>query len=179
MVGVRWGHRLGHRSMAGTSVWLIGYSMDGMSVYKCLTALPPEWRRFVVGVTTMGDPCTPPEGSPNGNDPGEGISELYQSEWVRDRYWSYSIEGDCHPRCTEPTLPGKMLSGQTPTDDPLAGTCTVGASNQHRSRRNPARSPSISACCPRSLFKPCASVSSKLPDYRRRTHRSPRPLRPH
>ena len=137
-----------YRPMAGTSIWLIGYSLGGMSVYKCLTALPPEWRQFVVGVTTMGDPCTPPEGSLAGNDPGEGISKLYQPEWVRDRYWSYSLDGDWYPRCANPllfalyeviarmelslefvlflltwlpTLPGRMLTGQAPTDDPLGG----------------------------------------------------------
>jgi hypothetical protein len=134
--------------MAGMPIWLIGYSMGGMSVYKCLTALAPEWRQFVVGVSTMGDPCMPPDGSLAGNDPGEGISKLYQPEWVRDRYWSYSIDGDWYPRCTNPllfalyeliarmeltpefaqylltwlvTLPGKMLTGQAPTDDRLGG----------------------------------------------------------
>jgi len=137
-----------YRSMAGTQIWLIGYSMGGMSVYKCLTALPPEWRQFVVGVSTMGDPCTPAEGSLAENAAGSGISKLYQPEWVRDRYWSYSIDGDWYPRCANPllfalyevisrmemtlefaqylltwlpTLPGKMLTGQAPTDDPLGG----------------------------------------------------------
>jgi len=138
-----------YRPMAGTPIWLIGYSMGGMSVFKCLTALPPEWRQFVVGVSTMGDPCMPPDGSLNGNDPGEGITKQYQPEWVRDRYWSYSVEGDWYPRCANPllfalgevvarmeltpefvlfllgwlpTLPGKMLTGQAATDDPLGGT---------------------------------------------------------
>lgn len=134
--------------MAGTPIWLLGYSLGGMSVYKCLTALPPDWRQFVVGVSTMGDPCTPPEGSLAENAPGSGISQQYQPEWVRDRYWSYSIDGDWYPRCTNPllfalyevvarmeltlefaqylvtwlpTLPGKMLTGKAPTDDPLGG----------------------------------------------------------
>jgi hypothetical protein len=137
-----------YRPMAGTQIWLIGYSLGGMSVYKCLSALPPEWRQFVVGVTTMGDPCTPPEGSLAENAAGEGISKLHQPEWVRDRYWSYSIDGDWYPRCQNPllfalyevvarmeltlefasylltwlpTLPGKMLTGQEPTNDPLGG----------------------------------------------------------
>jgi hypothetical protein len=137
-----------YRPMAGTPIWLLGYSMGGTSVCKCLTALPPEWRQFVVGVTTMGDPCMPPEGSLLGNEPGEGITKLYQPDWVRDRYWSYSIEGDWYPRCTNPllftlyeviarmeltpefaqflltwlpALPARMLTGQAPTGDPLGG----------------------------------------------------------
>lgn len=87
-----------YRSMAGTPIWLIGYSMGGVSVQKCLTALLPEWRRFVLGVTTFGDPAMPAEGSLLGNDPGEGISKQPQPLWVRDRYWSYSIDGDWYPR---------------------------------------------------------------------------------
>src|ERR1700754_3134410 len=137
-----------YRPMAGTPIWLIGYSMGGMSVFKCLTALPPEWRQFVVGVSTMGDPCMPPEGSLTGNDPGDGITKQYQPEWVRDRYWSYGIDGDWYPRCENPllfalgevvvrmeltlefvqfllgwllTLPGRILTGQAPTNDPLGG----------------------------------------------------------
>lgn len=87
-----------YRPMAGTNIWLIGYSMGGVSVQKCLTALPPEWRAFVLGITTFGDPSMPAEGSLLGNDPGEGISKLPQPQWVRNRYWSYSIDGDWYPR---------------------------------------------------------------------------------
>ncbi len=87
-----------YRPMAGTNIWLLGYSMGGVSVQKCLTVLPPEWRQFVLGVTTFGDPSMPAEGSLLGNDPGEGISKLPQPQWVRDRYWSYSIDGDWYPR---------------------------------------------------------------------------------
>ena len=74
-----------YRPMAGTPIWLIGYSMGGMSVYKCLTALPPEWRQFVVGVSTMGDPCMPPEGSLLGNEPGEGITTALRHTMIRLR----------------------------------------------------------------------------------------------
>jgi hypothetical protein len=134
-----------YRPMAGSNIWLLGYSMGGVSVCKCLNALPPEWRRFVVGTTTFGDPSMPAEGSLLGNDPGEGISKMPQPQWVWDRYWSYSIDGDWYPRARGllfllydilvkaeltlefatfllqvlPTLPGRILTGQAPAgDDP-------------------------------------------------------------
>lgn len=87
-----------YRPMAGTPIWPIGYSMGGVSVQKFLTALPPEWRQYVVGVSTFGDPSMPMEGSLNGNDPGEGISRTPQPQWCWNRYWSYSIDGDWYPR---------------------------------------------------------------------------------
>lgn len=136
-----------YRPMAGTPIWLLGYSMGGVSVQKCLTALPAEWRQYVRGVTTFGDPSMPAEGSLLGNDPGEGISKLPQPEWVRDRYWSYSIEGDWYPRARGllfllydvltraeltmdfalylftlfPKRAFQELAGTAPSDDPLAG----------------------------------------------------------
>ncbi|AXN53319.1 lysin B [Mycobacterium phage Thonko] len=82
----------------GQPIWVLGYSMGGTSTQKFLSRLHPDWRQFVVGVTTFGDPAMPAEGSLLGNDPGEGISKQPQPEWVRDRYWSYSIDGDWYPR---------------------------------------------------------------------------------
>lgn len=136
-----------YRPMAGTSIWPIGYSMGGVSVQKFLTALPEEWRQYVVGVTTFGDPSMPADGSLNGNDPFEGISKLPQPPWVWNRYWSYSIDGDWYPRArglmfllyqvltraeltmdfaiylfTEfPKQAFQQLLGAEPSDDPLAG----------------------------------------------------------
>lgn len=136
-----------YRPMAGTPIWLLGYSMGGDSVRKILEAMPPEWRRYVVGVTTFGDPSMPAEGSLLGDDPGEGISKSPQPPWVRDRYWSYSIDGDWYPRArgllfllyqvltraeltmefaiylfTEfPKQAFQQLIGQAPSTDPLAG----------------------------------------------------------
>jgi hypothetical protein len=101
----------------------------------------------VVGVTTFGDPSMPAQGSLLGDDPGEGIGKLPQPEWVWDRYWSYSIDGDWYPRARGllfqlyeiltkaeltiefatylvkvlPTLPGRILTGQDDSDDPLTG----------------------------------------------------------
>ncbi|WP_246228817.1 hypothetical protein [Mycolicibacterium psychrotolerans] len=132
--------------MAGTPIWLIGYSMGGVSVCKSLNALPSDWRQFVAGVTTFGDPCMPAEGSLLGNDDGEGISKTPQPEWVRDRYWSYSVTGDWYPRARGllfvlyeilakaeltvdfaaflirmlVTLPGRILTGEADAgDDPV------------------------------------------------------------
>lgn len=87
-----------YRPMAGKPIIPIGYSMGGVSVKKFLDALPVEWRDFVEMVITFGDPAMPAEGSLNGNDPGEGISKKPQPLWVRDRYWSFSIDGDWYPR---------------------------------------------------------------------------------
>ncbi|WP_246228821.1 hypothetical protein [Mycolicibacterium psychrotolerans] len=50
-----------YRAMAGTPIWLIGYSMGGVSVCKSLNALPSDWRQFVAGVTTFGDPACRPK----------------------------------------------------------------------------------------------------------------------
>lgn len=136
-----------YRPMAGTPIWFLGYSMGGVSVQKCLTALPPEWRQYVLGVSTFGDPSMPAEGSLLGNDPGEGISKLPQPQWVRDRYWSYSIDGDWYPRARGllfllydvltraeltmefalylftqfPLRAFQELLGMAPSDDPLSG----------------------------------------------------------
>ena len=133
-----------YRPMAGAPIWLIGYSMGGVSVCKCLNSLPTEWRHFVVGVTTFGDPSMPASGSLLGDDPGEGISKMPQPQWVWDRYWSYSIDGDWYPRARGllfllyeiltkaeltvefaaylirvlATLPGRILTGEAePADD--------------------------------------------------------------
>lgn len=84
--------------MAGRRIWALGYSMGGKSVREFLIRLHPEWREHVEGVITFGDPCMPAEGSLLGNTPGEGISRTPQPEWVRDRYWSYAIDGDWYPQ---------------------------------------------------------------------------------
>lgn len=87
-----------YEGMIGTPIIPIGYSMGGGSVQKFLTALRPEWRQYVKAAVTFGDPAMPPGGSLNGDMPYEGISRLFQPEWVRDRYWSYAIDGDWYPQ---------------------------------------------------------------------------------
>lgn len=84
--------------MVGEPIVVIGYSMGGTTAKKFLDRLPPEWREFVKMLVTFGDPCMPPEGSLLGNDPGEGISKDPQPQWVRDRYYSFSLDGDWYPR---------------------------------------------------------------------------------
>lgn len=80
-------------------IWVLGYSMGGCSVQKFLTRLRPEWRDNVVGVSTFGDPSTPATGSLLGDTPGEGIAYYKQPvDWMGDRYWSYSLDGDWYPR---------------------------------------------------------------------------------
>lgn len=136
-----------YRPMVGTRIWLIGYSMGGDSVRKILESMPPEWREYVLGVTTFGDPSMPDEGSLLGDDPGRGISGQPQPPWVWNRYWSYSIDGDWYPRArglmfllyqvltraeltmefalylfTEfPKQAFQQLLGAAPSNDPLAG----------------------------------------------------------
>lgn len=136
-----------YRPMVGTPIWLIGYSMGGDSVRKILEAMPPEWREYVLGVTTFGDPSMPDEGSLLGDDPGRGISGRPQPNWCWDRYWSYSIDGDWYPRARGllfllyqvltraeltmefalylftvfPQQAFQQLLGAAPSSDPLAG----------------------------------------------------------
>lgn len=140
------GYRL-YEPTAGRKIWVLGYSMGGVSVCKFLNRLRPEWRQNVVGVSTFGDPSMPPEGSLNGDQPGGGISQMYQPAWVRDRYWSYAIEGDWYPQATGllpflyqvltkaeltmdfavylftvfPMQAMQQLIGAAPTTDPLGG----------------------------------------------------------
>lgn len=82
----------------GEPIIPIAYSMGGVSVCKFLHALRPEWRQYVAGVVTFGDPSMPATGSLNGDTPGEGISRMPQPDWCRDRYWSYAIDGDWYPQ---------------------------------------------------------------------------------
>jgi hypothetical protein len=140
------GYRL-YSNMVGLPIIPVGYSMGGTSVKKFLDRLPPQWRQYVKMVITFGDPCMPDSGSMLGNDPGEGISKDPQPQWVRDRYYSFSIEGDWYPRArgllffmyqiltraeltpefamwlftSFPILAFQQLMGQKPSDDPLAG----------------------------------------------------------
>jgi len=125
----------------------IGYSMGGVSVCKYLNMLPANMRSLIGGVVTFGDPSMPSTGSLLGDTPGEGISRMPQPEWVRDRYWSFSIDGDWYPRARGllfllyqvlvraeltpdfalylftqfPIQAFQQLLGIKPSDDPLAG----------------------------------------------------------
>lgn len=140
------GYRL-YSAHAGEPVVVIGYSMGGVSAKKFLDRLRPEWRQHVKALITLGDPCMPADGSLLGDEPGQGISKNPQPGWVRDRYWSYSIDGDWYPRArgllfllyqiltrAELTLDFAVylftqfpqqamqeLMGVTPSSDPLAG----------------------------------------------------------
>jgi hypothetical protein len=140
------GYRL-YEPIVGRKIWAIGYSMGGTSVQKFLNRLRPEWRQHVEGVITLGDPCMPPGGSLNGDMPGGGIAGTYQPEWVRDRYWSYALDGDWYPQATGllpflyqvltkaelsmdfavylftvfPMQAMQQLMGTQPTTDPLGG----------------------------------------------------------
>lgn len=87
-----------YREIAGRDIVVLGYSMGGVTAQKFLTRLPVEFRGNVRALVTFGDPSMPASGSLLGDDPGEGISRLPQPEWVRDRYWSFSLDGDWYPR---------------------------------------------------------------------------------
>ena len=76
----------------------LGYSMGGVTAQKFLSRLPVEHREQVKALVTFGDPSMPAEGSLLGDDPGEGISRSPQPMWIRDRYYSFSIDGDWYPR---------------------------------------------------------------------------------
>lgn len=131
----------------GEPIVVLGYSMGGVSAKKFLDRLPPEWRQYVKMLVTFGDPSMPDEGSLLGNDPGKGIANLPQPQWVRDRYYSFSIDGDWYPRAkgllfmlyevltraaltldfaiylftTFPLRAMQELLGIAPSNDPLAG----------------------------------------------------------
>lgn len=136
-----------YSTMPGRDIVVLGYSMGGVTAQKFLNRLPVEWRKYVRALVTFGDPSMPAEGSLLGNDPGEGISKAPQPTWIRDRYWSYSIDGDWYPRARGllflmydiltraaltmefavylfTQLPSRLfqeLIGMEDSDDPLAG----------------------------------------------------------
>jgi hypothetical protein len=125
----------------------IGYSMGGDSVRKYLTRLSPQQRDLIGAAVTFGDPSMPPEGSLLGDRTGAGISGVYQPDWVRNRYYSYAIDGDWYPQARGllpflyqvltraeltmdfalwlftqfPLQAMQELMGVKPSDDPLAG----------------------------------------------------------
>jgi hypothetical protein len=76
----------------------IGYSMGAKTLrdFEMLLSGPAQTR--YLGSFNFGDPSMRPEGSLLGDDPGEGISREFHPDWVTNRYWSYSIDGDWYPR---------------------------------------------------------------------------------
>ncbi|WP_319456852.1 MULTISPECIES: cutinase [unclassified Mycobacterium] len=136
------------RELGGGPVIDIGYSMGAKSARDYEVALPAELRDSVKLSIQFGDPSMPADGSLLGDDPGQGISRQPHPDYIRDRFYSYSIEGDWYPRATAdllfylfeiisraeltlefatwlftqwPTLPFKKLAGVADSSDPLAG----------------------------------------------------------
>lgn len=76
----------------------IGYSMGAKTLRDYEMTLTAEQRARYLMSINFGDPSMRPDGSLLGNDPGEGISRQPHPDFVADRYWSYSIDGDWYPR---------------------------------------------------------------------------------
>ncbi len=136
------------RELGGGPVVPIGYSMGAKSARDYEVMLPAELRSSVKLSVQFGDPSMPADGSLLGDRPGQGISRQPHPDWVRDRLYSYSIDGDWYPQAQAsllfylfeiisraeltlefatwlftqfPTLPFKQITGQVESGDMLAG----------------------------------------------------------
>lgn len=77
---------------------LAGYSGGANCVAQVLNHWPADRRSEIIGVVQFGDPSRPPGKTLLGNDPGgHGISEDFPPDWVLDRYYSFTIDGDMYP----------------------------------------------------------------------------------
>lgn len=76
----------------------IGYSMGAKTLRDFEMRLSPSEQARYLGSFNFGDPSMRPGGSLLGDDPGEGISQEFHPDWVANRYWSYSLDGDWYPR---------------------------------------------------------------------------------
>jgi hypothetical protein len=76
----------------------IGYSMGAKTLRDYEARLTPQMQAQYKLSINFGDPSMRAEGSLLGNDAGEGISREPHPDWVVDRYYSYSIDGDWYPR---------------------------------------------------------------------------------
>lgn len=125
----------------------IGYSMGAKALREYEMTLTPQQRAQYKLSINFGDPSMRPDGSLVDNPPGEGISRDPHPDWVANRYYSYSLDGDWYPRARGllfffyqvisraeltldfatwlftafPTLAMQELLGAKPSDDPLAG----------------------------------------------------------
>lgn len=77
---------------------LSGYSGGANAVVQVLNHWPADRRGEILGVIQFGDPSRPPGKTLLGNDPGgHGISEDFPPDWVLNRYYSFTIDGDMYP----------------------------------------------------------------------------------
>jgi hypothetical protein len=76
----------------------LGYSMGAKTLRDFEMRLSPHDQQRYIGSFNFGDPSMRPEGSLLGDAPGWGISEEFHPDWVANRYWSYSLDGDWYPR---------------------------------------------------------------------------------
>lgn len=86
---------------------LSGYSGGANVVANLLHQWPANRQHEIRAVINFGDPSRPPGPTLLGNNPpGHGISEDFPPEWVLDRYYSFSIDGDMYPNAVGllPTL---------------------------------------------------------------------------
>lgn len=96
--GAREGLNLLRSKWSNTQFIGIGYSMGAKTLRDFEVQLFPEEQSRYLGSFNFGDPSMRPGGSLLGDDPGQGISGEYHPDWVANRYWSYSIDGDWYPR---------------------------------------------------------------------------------
>ena len=77
---------------------LSGYSGGANCVAQVLNHWAADRRNEIAAVLQFGDPSRPPGKTLLGNDPGgHGISEDFPPDWVLNRYYSFTIDGDMNP----------------------------------------------------------------------------------
>lgn len=96
--GAAEGVRLTMTRPPGRKIIVLGYSMGAKTARDYEMMLPVERRADVVLSVQFGDPSMPEGGSLLDNPPGSGISGEPHPDWVLDRLFSYSLDGDWYPR---------------------------------------------------------------------------------
>lgn len=80
---------------------IVGYSMGDDVANRALLRWPAERRDEIKAVIGFGGPSRPPGPTLLGNDPGgKGISGIHTPDWVRDRTWQFTHEGDMYANAT-------------------------------------------------------------------------------
>lgn len=77
---------------------VIGYSMGDDVANHALLRWPAERRDEIKMYVGFGSPSRPPGPTLLGNDPGgQGIAGIFTPDWLRDRAYLFTAEGDMYP----------------------------------------------------------------------------------
>lgn len=76
---------------------IIGYSMGDDVANRAMLRWPADRRDEIKAVIGFGGPSRPPGVTLLGNDPGgKGISGVFTPDWLLDRTWQFTHEGDMY-----------------------------------------------------------------------------------